>query len=161
MRLESIVLIAFARTRLPQDAQGEFKAGSRTSHWSWGVSPANLSAKILNSSRGMLIRSAACTGALIWPSRFIVLLAQDKPHLNRERATLALSASLKVSDNCSKSPSTFSRRSVDVRWHIPSLLGPDGHESRGVVDPIAVFKDHKQSLPGMKQGSVQKLSWVT
>lgn len=38
------------------------------------------------------------------------------------------------------------------RWHFVSFSGPDGGESRGVVDLIAIRKDHSTALPGMKRG---------
>jgi hypothetical protein len=42
-------------------------------------------------------------------------------------------------------------------WHILSFIGPDGHESRGVVDLIAVRKDHSEPLPGLKRGDALQI----
>lgn len=38
------------------------------------------------------------------------------------------------------------------RWHLLTFAGPDGGESRGVVDMIAIRKDHGDPLPGTKRG---------
>jgi len=38
-------------------------------------------------------------------------------------------------------------------WHILSFTGPAGSESRGVVDLMAVRKDHGKPLPGTKLGN--------
>jgi hypothetical protein len=38
------------------------------------------------------------------------------------------------------------------RWHLLSFGGPTGSESRGVVDLIAIRKDHSQPPDGMKRG---------
>jgi hypothetical protein len=48
-------------------------------------------------------------------------------------------------------------------WHILSFNGPDGRESKGVVDLIAVRKDHGKPLPGTKRGDalVQALRHVS
>src|ERR1035441_4239101 len=37
------------------------------------------------------------------------------------------------------------------RWHFVSFAGPDGGESRGVVDLIAIRKDHAERK-GLKRG---------
>jgi hypothetical protein len=42
-------------------------------------------------------------------------------------------------------------------WHILSFTGPDGQESRGVVDLIAVRKDHGEPLPGTKRGDALQI----
>jgi hypothetical protein len=42
-------------------------------------------------------------------------------------------------------------------WHLLSFLGKDGHESRGVVDLIAVRKDHSEHLLGTKRGDVLQI----
>lgn len=42
-------------------------------------------------------------------------------------------------------------------WHLLGFLGPDGHESRGVVDMIAVRKDHSEPLPGTKRGDALQI----
>jgi hypothetical protein len=38
------------------------------------------------------------------------------------------------------------------RWHFVSFSGPDGGESRGVVDMIAIRKDHGRPSSGIKRG---------
>ncbi len=38
------------------------------------------------------------------------------------------------------------------RWHFVSFSGPGGGESRGVVDLIAIRKDHRQMRKGLKRG---------
>jgi hypothetical protein len=38
-----------------------------------------------------------------------------------------------------------------------SFTGPDGHESRGVVDLIAVRKDHGEPIPGTKRGDILQI----
>jgi len=38
------------------------------------------------------------------------------------------------------------------RWHFLTFSGPDGGESRGVVDLIAIRKDHSQPRNGLKRG---------
>ena len=43
------------------------------------------------------------------------------------------------------------------RWHLVSFNGPDGRESRGVVDLIAVRKDHSLPRTGMKRGDTLQI----
>ena len=43
------------------------------------------------------------------------------------------------------------------RWHLLSFLGPKGGESRGVVDMIAIRKDHKEPRPGAKNGDASQI----
>lgn len=38
------------------------------------------------------------------------------------------------------------------RWHLLTFAGPDGGESRGVVDMIAIRKDHGDPRTGLKRG---------
>lgn len=38
------------------------------------------------------------------------------------------------------------------RWHLLTFAGPDGGESRGVVDLIAIRKDHGTPRYGLKRG---------
>jgi hypothetical protein len=38
------------------------------------------------------------------------------------------------------------------RWHFLTFAGPDGGESRGVVDLIAIRKDHSTPHDGLKRG---------
>jgi hypothetical protein len=38
------------------------------------------------------------------------------------------------------------------RWHLLTFSGPDGGESRGVVDMIAIRKDHSTPRIGLKRG---------
>jgi hypothetical protein len=38
------------------------------------------------------------------------------------------------------------------RWHLLTFAGPDGGESRGVVDLIAIRKDHSTPRKGLKRG---------
>jgi hypothetical protein len=40
------------------------------------------------------------------------------------------------------------------RWHLLTFAGPGGGESRGVVDMIAIRKDHSDPLPGIKRGDL-------
>ena len=40
------------------------------------------------------------------------------------------------------------------RWHLLTFAGPDGGESRGVVDMIAVRKDHGDPPLGTKRGDL-------
>jgi hypothetical protein len=40
------------------------------------------------------------------------------------------------------------------RWHLLTFAGPDGGESRGVVDLIAIRKDHSTPRNGLKRGDV-------
>jgi hypothetical protein len=37
-------------------------------------------------------------------------------------------------------------------WHLLTFSGPDGGESRGVVDLIAIRKDHSEPRHGLKRG---------
>jgi len=43
------------------------------------------------------------------------------------------------------------------RWKFISFLGPGGRESRGVVDLIAVRKDHRSSHEGLKRGDALQI----
>jgi hypothetical protein len=43
------------------------------------------------------------------------------------------------------------------RWQLLSFTGPAGREARGVVDLIAVRKDHGEALPGTKRGDVLQI----
>jgi len=38
------------------------------------------------------------------------------------------------------------------RWHLLTFAGPDGGESRGVVDMLAIRKDHAPPRIGLKRG---------
>ena len=38
------------------------------------------------------------------------------------------------------------------RWHLLTFAGPDGGESRGVVDLLAIRKDHSLPREGLKRG---------
>lgn len=40
------------------------------------------------------------------------------------------------------------------RWHFVTFCGKHGRESRGIVDMIAIRKDHKSSYAGTKQGDM-------
>jgi hypothetical protein len=42
-------------------------------------------------------------------------------------------------------------------WHLLSFTGPDGRESRGVVDMIAIRKDHSDPAAGTKRGDALQL----
>lgn len=42
-------------------------------------------------------------------------------------------------------------------WHILSFTGPAGSESRGLVDLIAIRKDHGKPLPGTKLGDALQI----
>ncbi len=37
-------------------------------------------------------------------------------------------------------------------WHLLTFNGPDGRESRGVVDMVAIRKDHSEPIAGTKRG---------
>ena len=43
------------------------------------------------------------------------------------------------------------------RWHFVTFLGPNGGESRGVVDLIAVRKDHGDPALGTKRGDLLQI----
>jgi hypothetical protein len=43
------------------------------------------------------------------------------------------------------------------RWHLVTFLGKKGSESRGVVDMIAVRKDHGEPRAGLKKGDDLKI----
>lgn len=43
------------------------------------------------------------------------------------------------------------------RWHFVTFGGPDGGESRGVVDLIAIRKNHGVPRPGMKRGDALQI----
>jgi hypothetical protein len=43
------------------------------------------------------------------------------------------------------------------RWHLLSFCGPEGGESRGVVDLIAIRKDHSTPANGTKRGDAFQL----
>ena len=40
------------------------------------------------------------------------------------------------------------------RWHLLTFVGPEGGESRGVVDMLAIRKDHNDPPPGAKRGDL-------
>jgi hypothetical protein len=40
------------------------------------------------------------------------------------------------------------------RWHLLTFSGPDGRESRGVVDMLAIRKDHSNPPSGAKRGDL-------
>jgi hypothetical protein len=42
-------------------------------------------------------------------------------------------------------------------WHLLTFAGPDGGESRGVVDMIAIRKDHGDPLVGAKRGDLLQI----
>lgn len=42
-------------------------------------------------------------------------------------------------------------------WHLLTFTGPAGREARGVVDLIAVRKDHGEPLPGTKRGDALQI----
>jgi hypothetical protein len=42
-------------------------------------------------------------------------------------------------------------------WHLLSFTGPDGRESRGVVDLIAIRKDHGEPIRGTKRGDALQI----
>jgi hypothetical protein len=42
-------------------------------------------------------------------------------------------------------------------WHLLSFTGPDGRESRGVVDLIAIRKDHAMPVAGTKRGDALQI----
>ena len=42
-------------------------------------------------------------------------------------------------------------------WHLLSFTGPGGRESRGVVDLIAIRKDHSEPQRGMKRGDALQI----
>jgi hypothetical protein len=43
------------------------------------------------------------------------------------------------------------------RWHLLTFAGPDGGESRGVVDMLAIRKDHSEPPSGAKRGDLFQL----
>jgi hypothetical protein len=40
------------------------------------------------------------------------------------------------------------------RWHLLTFSGPEGGESRGVVDLVAIRKDHGEPPKGVKRGDL-------
>jgi hypothetical protein len=44
-----------------------------------------------------------------------------------------------------------------TRWQLVTFLGPGRGESVGVVDLMAVRKDHRKRLPGMKRGDALQI----
>src|SRR4028118_1661207 len=44
------------------------------------------------------------------------------------------------------------RVAARVRWQLVTFNGPTGAESTGIVDLMAVRKNHRESPPGMKRG---------
>lgn len=48
---------------------------------------------------------------------------------------------------------TYSRRK-GVKWHLVEFGGPTGAESRGVVDLLAIRKDHRQPIDKLKRGDL-------
>jgi hypothetical protein len=43
------------------------------------------------------------------------------------------------------------------RWHLLTFCGPDGGEARGIIDIIAIRKDHGSPRTGIKRGDVLQL----
>jgi hypothetical protein len=43
------------------------------------------------------------------------------------------------------------------RWHFVNFNGPNGRESRGVVDMIAIRKNHGTPCPGTKRGDTLQI----
>jgi len=43
---------------------------------------------------------------------------------------------------------------ANVRWQFVVFLGPKGGESRGIVDIVAIRKNHKPPKPGLKRGNL-------
>jgi hypothetical protein len=39
-------------------------------------------------------------------------------------------------------------------WNLVTFTEPNGHESAGIVDLLAIRKDHKQGVHGLKRGDV-------
>lgn len=48
---------------------------------------------------------------------------------------------------------TYSRR-AGARWRVVDFGGQTGAESRGIVDLMAVRKDHRTEKPGLKRGDL-------
>ena len=48
---------------------------------------------------------------------------------------------------------TYARMS-GAKWNIVEFGGKSGAESRGIVDLIAIRKNHRQSVPGTKRGDL-------
>src|SRR4051812_20840965 len=44
-----------------------------------------------------------------------------------------------------------------TRWQLVTFCGPSGAESRGVVDMLAVRKDHGEPMPGLKRGDALQI----
>jgi len=51
---------------------------------------------------------------------------------------------------------TYSRR-AGARWNLVDFGGRTGAESRGVVDLVAIRKNHRQSVSGLKRGDLFEL----
>jgi hypothetical protein len=45
-------------------------------------------------------------------------------------------------------------RSQGAKWHIVDFVGPNGCESRGIVDLVAVRKDHSANCDVVKRGDL-------
>lgn len=41
-----------------------------------------------------------------------------------------------------------------AKWNLVEFGGPTGSESRGIVDMIAIRKDHRRGVPGLKRGDL-------
>jgi hypothetical protein len=48
---------------------------------------------------------------------------------------------------------TFSRR-TGARWNLVDFGGKTGAEARGIVDLIAIRKDHRRDFPGLERGDL-------
>ena len=46
------------------------------------------------------------------------------------------------------------RTNVGTKWQLVEFAGPGGRESRGIVDVLAVRKDHSTPIDGLKRGDL-------
>jgi len=48
----------------------------------------------------------------------------------------------------------ITKAGCEPRWQLVAFAGPQGRESRGIVDLIAVRKDHRSDRAGLKRGDL-------
>ena len=48
----------------------------------------------------------------------------------------------------------ITKATVGTKWQLVEFVGPDGKESRGIVDVVAIRKDHSTPNDGLKRGDL-------
>jgi len=48
----------------------------------------------------------------------------------------------------------ITRSSIGTKWELVQFVGPDGKESRGIVDILAIRKNHRETADGLKRGDL-------